>query len=140
MLSHFSPLAPFLKDKGDFALCGGRPNGSTLWKPATFGKVDETFTVGLICATFLFYPPFFLQAEMPPNETVRGHFHQSLFFSHFCREFTNLSISRGFAICSFIPAERAFFTSSAKASAVIAIIGIVFASGRSIDLISAAES
>ena len=62
MLSHFSPLAPFGKDKRDFAVCGQRPKGAALWKPATFEKVDETFTVEFICATF-FVMPFFLQAE-----------------------------------------------------------------------------
>ena len=62
MLSHFSPLAPFWKDKGGFAVCEQRPKGSALWKPATFEKVDETLTVGFICANF-FVMPLFQQAE-----------------------------------------------------------------------------
>ena len=33
----------------DFALCGARPKGAALRKPATFEKVDETF----ICASRL---------------------------------------------------------------------------------------
>lgn len=39
--------------------------------------------------------------------------------------------SIGFAVCSFIPASSAAFTSSANAFAVIAIIGTSVASGRS---------
>ncbi|MDD7279379.1 MAG: hypothetical protein PUH30_07600 [Oscillospiraceae bacterium] len=66
MLSHFSPLAPFWKDKGDFAVCGQRPKGAALWKPATFEKVDETLTIGFICATF-FVMPLFLQAGLSGN-------------------------------------------------------------------------
>ena len=41
------------------------------------------------------------------------------------------TISIGFAICSFMPASLQRATSSAKAFAVIAIIGTVFASARS---------
>ena len=46
-----TPCSVFLY-KGDFAVCGQRPKGSALWKPATFEKVDETFIVVLICADF----------------------------------------------------------------------------------------
>ena len=49
-ISH--PLLRFERIKRDFALCGGRPKGSALWKPATFEKVDETFSVVLICSDF----------------------------------------------------------------------------------------
>ena len=43
----FAFLTPFtVSDEKDFALCGGRPKGSALWKPATFEKVDETFPCG----------------------------------------------------------------------------------------------
>ena len=65
MLSHFSPLAPFWNDKGDFAVnfvyyCGTATKGRycfsktiALWKPATFEKVDETFTYVFNSAFFL---------------------------------------------------------------------------------------
>ena len=46
-----TPCSVFLY-KGDFAVCGQRPKGSALWKPATFEKVDETFSVVLICSDF----------------------------------------------------------------------------------------
>ncbi|WP_432651756.1 hypothetical protein, partial [Huintestinicola sp.] len=52
MLSHFSPLAPFLKDKGDFAVCGRRQGGAAPLTPATFEKVDETFTMTLFVQYF----------------------------------------------------------------------------------------
>ena len=39
------------------------------------------------------------------------------------------SASTGFDICAFIPASKAAFTSFENASAVIATIGISFASG-----------
>ena len=61
-ISH--PLLRFLNVKGDFAVCGQRPKGSALWKPATFEKVDETFTFVFICATF-FILLLFQQAVCP---------------------------------------------------------------------------
>jgi len=32
---------------GYFALCGGRPKGAALWKPATFEKAAKAFNTGL---------------------------------------------------------------------------------------------
>ena len=58
-ISH--PLLRSFEIKGDFALCGGR-RGAPPLDPATFEKVDETFTVEFICATF-FVMLLFLQAE-----------------------------------------------------------------------------
>ena len=55
MLSHFSPLAPFLcKDKRNFAVCGQRQGGRCpLDPPQAFEKcLTETFTFELICAIF----------------------------------------------------------------------------------------
>ena len=48
-ISH--PLLRFLEAKGDFAVCGQR-RGAPPLDPATFEKVDETFTFVFICATF----------------------------------------------------------------------------------------
>ena len=45
-------------------------------------------------------------------------------YIHSCNILFNFSISRGFAICSFIPALFASITSSVNAFAVIAMIGI----------------
>ena len=42
-----TPCSVLLR-KRNFAVCGQRPKGSALWKPATFEKVDETFTFVLI--------------------------------------------------------------------------------------------
>ena len=42
---------------------------------------------------------------------------------HFSKMRANVGISRGFAICSFIPTVRADCTSSAKAFAVMAMMG-----------------
>ena len=65
-ISH--PLLRFLEAKGDFAVCGQRPKGSALWKPATFEKVDETFTFVFICATF-----FVLLLFLQTNITARSY-------------------------------------------------------------------
>ena len=58
-ISH--PLLRSERIKGEFALCGGR-RGAPPLDPATFEKVDETFTVEFICATF-FILLLFLQTE-----------------------------------------------------------------------------
>ncbi|MCM1024147.1 MAG: hypothetical protein NC395_08835, partial [Prevotella sp.] len=34
------------RGEGNFALCGGRPKGAALWKPAAFEKAGETFSRG----------------------------------------------------------------------------------------------
>ena len=62
-ISH--PLLRSFEIKVDFALCGGR-RGAPPLDPATFEKVDETFTVEFNCATF-FILLLFLQAEMLPD-------------------------------------------------------------------------
>ncbi|MDE5577421.1 MAG: hypothetical protein K2J11_08545 [Oscillospiraceae bacterium] len=40
-------LTPFtVTNEMDFAVCGRRPKGSALWKPAAFEKAGETFPCG----------------------------------------------------------------------------------------------
>jgi len=55
MVCDFSPVFVHqFRLLGYFALCGGRPKGAALWKPATFEKAAKAFNTGLLCAYFSF--------------------------------------------------------------------------------------
>ena len=79
-ISH--PLLRFFEAKGDFAVCGQR-RGAPPLDPATFEKVDETFTFVFICATF-FILLLFQQAECPLQHCGEGIFISTSTFSDFC--------------------------------------------------------
>jgi len=64
MVCGFSPVFVHpVKTLGYFALCGGRPKGATLWKPATFEKAAKAFNTGLLCAYGYFMHAFGLHRE-----------------------------------------------------------------------------
>jgi len=56
----FSPVFVYqVRPLGYFALCGGRPKGAALWKPATFEKAAKAFNTGLVVPPLSLCAPFY---------------------------------------------------------------------------------